>query len=78
METSVSTRGPALDLACIGLSDTLIEIATSEASQLLKAVLGGAHAPHDMVSRPNARSCNMDPLAETLALFNANWRGAAE
>lgn len=78
METSVSPRGPALDLACISLSDTLIEIATSEASQLLKAVLGGGHALPDMVIRPNTRSCNMDPLAETLALFNANWLGAAE
>lgn len=78
MESSVSTRGPALDLACIGLSDTLIEIAASEASQLLKAVLGGAHAPHDMPHLSKPRSCNMDPLAETLALFNANWRSTAD
>ncbi len=78
METSVSTRGPALDLACLGLSDTLIEIAASEAAQLLKAVLGGTHAPHDMLCRTATRSSNMDPLAETLALFNADWRGAVE
>ncbi len=78
MDTSVSTRGPVLDLACIGLSDTLIEIAATEASQLLKAVLGGVHAPHEPHSRANARACNIDPLAETLALFNANWCSSIE
>ncbi len=78
METSVSTRGPALDLACLGLSDTLIEMAANEAAQLLKAVLRGTHAPNEMLYCTPTRSSNMDPLAETLALFNADWRGAVE
>ena len=78
MDTSVNPRGPVPDLACIDLSDTLLEIAACEASQLLKSVLGGAHAPHNLLNGSHVRACNIDPMAEALALFNANWRNGIE
>ena len=75
MKNSTSLPDLALDG---GLRETLIEAAVVEAASLLQIVLGGGkHHPGPAISQPPTIR-GMDPVAETLTLFNADWRGAVK
>lgn len=75
MITSTNAPDFGLGVSAAGLNDSFIEVALQEATRLLQEVLarGPGFAPSVVAPRVPFNDCCLDPLAEALTLFNADW-----
>jgi hypothetical protein len=75
MITSTNAFDFGAGAGATGLNDSFIEVALQEATRLLQEVLarGPGFAPSVAAPKVPFNDCCIDPLAETLALFNADW-----